>query len=286
MLCLEWSSIGKGDYRNMPVEIKMPDGTYTADFIYRSHSISKGSIAIETLPTSYGSEQECHTLQVSLKDVSNDVELSLFYTVYYETDVITRRVVLRNNNINSLMIRRLMSLSLDMPNKGFHFITFDGGWIKEANIHSQPISYGIYVNSSTTGSSSNRHNPGFILAAETATETTGEVYGFNLVYSGNHYGAVELSNHDIVRTVVGINPYCFDWELKQNEFFETPEAIMTYSKEGFNGLSKNFHDFINNHIVRGEWKNKERPVLINNWEATFFSFNEAKLLRLANKAKK
>ncbi|MCL2486482.1 MAG: alpha-galactosidase, partial [Oscillospiraceae bacterium] len=143
-----------------------------------------------------------------------------------------------------------------------------------------------YVNSSTTGDSSNRHNPGFLLAAAGATETMGSVYGFNLCYSGNHYGAAELSNHDLVRVSVGINPYCFEWTLNQNQRFETPEAVMSYSAAGFNGLSQNFHRFINENVVRGDWKGRERPVLINNWEAHFFKFTRGKLLKLARRAKR
>ena len=285
-LCLEWSGIGRGDYRNTPAEIKMPDGTFTTDFTYSSSRIIKGLVPIETLPSSYGDEGESETLEVVLTDLSNQVDLILYYAVYDKTNVITRRVVLKNRNIKNLTIRKLVSLSLDIPNKGFRFITFDGGWIKEANKHEREISYGIYINSSTTGSSSNRHNPGFILSSFNTTETIGEAYGFNLIYSGNHYGAVELSNHDLLRVQIGINPYCFEWELKQDCLFETPEAIMTYSGEGYSGVSKNFHDFINRHIVRSDWKDKERPILLNNWEATFFKFNESKLSNLAKRAKK
>jgi len=176
-------------------------------------------------------------------------------------------------------------MSLDIPNDGYRLLTLDGGWIKEANKHERKVTYGIHVNSSTTGSSSNRHNAGFILAAEGATETQGSAFGFNLVYSGNHYSAIELSNHDIVRVQSGINPHCFEWKLNENEQFETPEAIFSFSNKGLNGLSHNFHDFINEHIVRSDWKNKERPILINSWEAYFFKFTRTKLLDLAKRSK-
>ncbi|HBG02856.1 MAG TPA: alpha-galactosidase, partial [Firmicutes bacterium] len=203
-----------------------------------------------------------------------------------KTNVITRRCVLRNQSDKKLTIRRIMSTMVDLPNRNFQFLTLDGGWIKESHLHSRSIDYGLYINSSTTGASSNRHNPGFMLAERGAAEDHGWVYGFNLVYSGNHYGAVELSNHDLLRVQLGINPHCFEWELGEGASFETPEAIMTFSPQGFGGLSHNFHDFINNHIVRGEWKGKERPVLINSWEAYFFKFNQRKLLRLARGAKR
>jgi alpha-galactosidase len=283
-MCLEWSGIGRGDFRHSPAELKMPDGTFTCDFIYRSYRILPGPIPMETLPSSYGDEGDCQTLELTLEDESNDVVLLLYYSVYENTDVITRRAVLANNNRSPLVIRRLMSMMLDIPNRGFRMVTFDGGWIKEAHRHERPVEYGLYVNSSTTGASSNRHNPGFLLAERDANEHQGYVYGFNLVYSGNHYGAVELSNHQIVRVMTGINPHCFEWTLKEGERFETPEAVMTFSSGGFNGVSQNFHDFINNHIVRGDWKGKERPVLLNTWEAHFFKYTQGKLLRLARRA--
>lgn len=285
-MCLEWSGIGRGDYRHSPAELKMPDGTFTCDFTYRSHRIVAGHIPMESLPTAYGGKDECMTLELTLADESNDVVLLLLYTVYENTDVITRRAMLENRNKNPLVIRRLMSMMTDMPNRGFKLVTLDGGWIREAHRHSRPLEYGLYINSSTTGASSNRHNPGFLLAERDAGEQHGYVYGFNLVYSGNHYGAVELGTYQTVRVMIGINPHCFEWVLEEGERFCTPEAIMTFSSNGFNGTSGNFHDFINNHIVRGEWKNKERPILINNWEAYFFKFTRRKLLRLARQAKR
>lgn len=285
-LCLEWSGIGKGDYRNTPAEIQMPDGTFTADFVYQSHRVMAGCEAMRTLPSAYGEAAACETLEMTLRDESNQVTLLLYYTVYRDVNVITRRAVLQNGHAQPLSIRRLLSMSLDMPNDTYRLITLDGGWIKEGHKHERVLTYGMYVNSSTTGDSSNRHNPGFLLAAGGATETRGAVFGFNLVYSGNHYGAVELSNHDLVRVGLGINPHCFEWTLAQGERFETPEAILSFSDQGFNGLSQNFHEFVNRHIVRGDWKGKERPVLLNNWEAHFFRFSRGKLLRLARRAQR
>ncbi len=283
---LEWSGIGKGDYRHSPCEIKMPDKTFTCDFLYKSYEIIKGNYGNIVLPSSYGTLAECDTLILYLVDEPSNVGLQLIYTVYTDTDVITRRVVLTNTCNEDLSIRKLMSFHLDIPNRNYKMVTFDGGWIKEAHRHDRVIQYGMYVNSSTTGNSSNRHNPGFLIAENKATENNGWVYGFNLIYSGNHYGVVERSNQDLIRVQMGINPHCFEWTLGKGESFETPEGIMTFSNLGFNGMSHNFHDFIQNHIVRGEWKEKERPVLLNNWEAHFFKFTQGKLLKLARKAKK
>ena len=285
-ICLEWSGIGRGDYRYSPMELKMPDGSFIHDFIYKSHEIVKGCLKAETLPTAYGEESDCTTLIISLEDESNQVELKLFYTVYEATDVITRRTVLINHNAKKTVIRRALSMMVDLPNKNYRMTTFNGGWIKETHRSDRMVSSGMHVNASTTGNSSNRHNPGFLLSEKNATEENGWVFGFNLIYSGNHFGAVELSNTDIARVEIGINSHCFEWELDLEERFETPEAVMTFSDKGFNGASHHMHNFINEHIVRGDWKGKERPVLLNNWEAHFFDFNESKLLNLAGRAKK
>ncbi|MFZ2539936.1 MAG: alpha-galactosidase [Oscillospiraceae bacterium] len=281
-ICLEWSDNGRGDYRQSSTEVKMPDGSFVSDFCYASHNIKNGCIPMNTLPSPYGGDQ---TLIVTMRDTSCNVTLELYYTVFEKSNSITRRAVLTNASENSLVIRRMMSMMVDVPDENFRLLTLDGGWIKETHLHERPIEYGITVSSSTTGASSNRHNPGFMLAESDATQDDGRVYGFNLIYSGNHFSAIEKSGSDIVRVSLGINSHCFEWELGQGENFETPEAVMTFSKQGFNGMSHNMHNFVGEHIVRGDWKKRERPILLNNWEAHFFDFNESKLLHLAKSAK-
>lgn len=284
-LCLEWSGVGRGDYRQTPIEAKMPDGSFSSDFLYDSHEIVSGCVPIQSLPAAYDDENAAQTLIIRMRERDRAVTLELYYTVFPASNVISRRCVIENNCESDISLRRIMSMSLDMPDRGFLMHSFDGGWIKEAHRHVRPVEYGIYVNSSTTGASSNRHNPGFLLSEKNTGEDFGRAWGFNLVYSGNHCGVAERSNHDLVRIQLGINPNCFDWTVRPGERFEAPEAVMTFSERGFNGLSANFHDFVNNNIVRGIWKNVERPVLINNWEACFFKFDREKLLKLARRAK-
>lgn len=284
-LSLEWSGIGKGDYRNPPCEICMPDQSYVSDFQYVAHRQVPGNITPVSLPSSYGGESACQTLEITLQDKSSNVTLLLYYTVYEETDVITRRTVLSNENERPLQIRKIMSMMIDLPDRGYSLTTFHGGWIKEAHKQDMPLGYGQFVNESLTGNSSNRHNPGFLLSEKGANETSGRVYGFNLVYSGNHYSGIELTERGLVRIMTAINPHCFTWPLQKGESFETPEAIMTFSAEGYNGTSDHFHRFIREHITRGEYRDKERPVLFNSWEARFFRFNERSLLQLARQAK-
>ena len=284
-LCLEWSGVGRGDYRQTPIEAKMPDGSFSSDFLYTGYEIINGCVPMQSLPTAYDDEKTAQTLIVYMSERNHAAELELHYTVFPKANVITRRCVLKNRAERNISLRRIMSMSVDIPDRGFLMHSFDGGWIKETHRHIRPVEYGMCVNSSTTGSSSNRHNPGFLISEKQACEDYGSVWGFNLIYSGNHFGLAEKSNHDLVRVQLGINPHCFEWILHKGESFETPEAIMSFSEHGFNGLSANFHSFVNNNIVRGRWKNAERPVLINNWEACFFDFNREKLLRLARKAK-
>ena len=286
-LPLEWSGIGKGDFRVSPIELELPDGTYTCDFVFSSAELLPGALPAETLPGAYAeTEAEAETLVLSLKEKVFALRLDLIYTVYPQENVIARRAVLHNNDERSVVIRRLMSQLLDLPNDGYRLITLDGDWIQEAHRHDRALMPGCFVNESTTGNSSNRHNPGVLLAAPNTGEDSGCVYGFNLIYSGSHYTAVELSPRNMVRVISGIQPLCFRWKLSQGERFETPEAVLTFSAEGFNGMSRNFHEFVLRRILRGDWKDKERPVLLNNWEAHFFDFTRRKLLCLARRAKK
>ncbi|MBQ9780679.1 MAG: alpha-galactosidase [Clostridia bacterium] len=281
----EYSGIGKGDFRHSPMELIMPDGSFVTDFVYQSHTVSDTPYASDCgLPFAMGRGQ---TLSIDLTDKKYpEITLRLNYTVFEECNVIARNTELINNSAGDVYIRKFMSFMFDILNADYTMLTLDGGWAKEAHIHERPVSYGILVNDSTTGGSSNRHNPAFMLKAKGADETHGEVYGFNLVYSGNHYSAVEKSNHDTLRVMSGISPHCFLWKLRGGQRFITPQAVMSYALGGTNTLSANMHDFVNTHIIRENFQNTERPVVVNNWEATFFNFNRRKLLALARKAKR
>ena len=281
---LEYSGIGKGDYRHAPIELLMPDGTFVCDFVYHSHEIHEGAFEAQTtLPFAFGGGQ---TLLLILKDKKfEDITLTLHYTVFEDADVICRGVTLKNENEGPLYIRKLMSFMLDFSSSEYEMTTLDGSWAKEAHIHTRPITQGIFVNDSTVGASSNRHNPAFLLKAKSAGEEYGEVYGFNLIYSGNHYSATELSHHGTVRVMSGISPHCFLWKLACGEEFVTPEAVMTFSKDGTAGMSMQMHQFVNRHIIREDFQNTDRPIVLNNWEATFFNFNRRKVLALAKRAK-
>ena len=283
-ILLEYSENGKGDYRHSPIELIMPDGTYVSDFVYLSHEISDSAYSCSTLPTAYGKAQN---LCITLCDKKyNNILLKLNYTVFEDANVIARTAVLVNNSSETISVKKLMSFSLDLPSTYFDIVTLSGSWIKEAHACRTPVTEGIYVNSSTVGASSNRHNPAFMLVGKGADYSHGNVYGFNLVYSGNHYSAIEGSPAGTTRVMSGINPHCFNYTLAPHESLETPQAVLTYSATGINTMAQNMHNFVNNNIVRGMHKGADRPIVINNWEAMMFNFNKQKIIALADKAKR
>lgn len=281
VLLLEWSGAGRGDYRPSPVEFVTDSGSWTADFEYVGHTITPGSTETRCgLPTAYGGDM---TLAVLLRDEAAGAELRLYYTTYPAEDVITRRAELVCTGAG-LSIRKLMSLSLDLAERDLKLTTFTGSWIREAHRHDAAVE-GTLINESRTGFSSNRANPGFILSERAADERRGRVWGFNLVYSGNHMSCVSADPRGTVRVMSGISPDRFEWRLGTGESFETPEAVMCFSAEGLGGMSRAMHDFVNRHIVRGPWAGRGRPVLVNAWEGFMFDFDAKRLLSVARRAK-
>lgn len=282
---LEMSSYGKGDIREPFVEAVHADGSYTSDFLFKEAVLSEGKPEFATLPGSYDEDDKVQRLCVTLEDRQYGLELELNYFVYPYCDVITRNAKLINNGSESVQLRRLMSMQLDLDTSDYVFTTFNGAWAREMKRNDVPVTYGKHVNASYTGTSSSRANPFVMLSREDAAEDFGECYGFNLIYSGNHYEAVEVGSFGKTRVVTGINPQSFCFVLEPGVSFEAPEAVMTYSHMGYNGMSGQMHQFVREHIVRGQWKKKSRPVLLNSWEASYFDINERKLLSLAKAGK-
>ena len=283
--CLEFSSYGHGDVREPFLRIEYPDGSCSSNFLYKGHRIVPGKTDMETLPASCAADEEgvCE-LHVLLQDEGRPLELELIYSVFPACDVITRRAVLTNAG-EAVTIHRLMSLQLDFPDADFVFHTFTGAWAREMNRQQIPLHQGKWVNESRCGISSSMNNPFVMLSRPETSEYAGDCFAFNLVYSGSHYEAAEVNAYGKARIVTGLQPEGFAWRLQKGERFESPEAVMTFSAEGFDGISRHMHAFVREHIVRGEWKKKERPVLLNSWEAVYFDFNEEKLLQIAKTAR-
>ena len=233
------------------------------------------------MPAAYDDTGKAQTLVIRMQDHSYHTELTLYYTVYTDCDVITRSAVLTNQSKAAITVERLMSLCMDFDAGEYIMSTFNGAWTREMHRCDTPLTGGKLVNASTSGASSHRANPFFMISGPHATEDHGGVYGFNLIYSGNHYEAAEVSPFGKVRLVSGINPEGFSWNLEPGESFAAPEAVMTFSHQGFNGMSQHMHRFVREHVVRGAWKNRPRPILLNSWEACYFKIDEKKLLNLA-----
>ncbi|MCM1156269.1 MAG: alpha-galactosidase [Roseburia sp.] len=284
-VCLEMSSYGKGDIREPFVEVIHADGSYTSDFLFEEAVITKGKDEFQTLPGSYDEKGEVEHLCVTLKDKQYDLLLELHYYVYEACDVITRSARLVNESGDVVRLTRLMSVQVDFDMSGFNFTTFTGAWAREMKRTDLRVCSGKHVNASYTGTSSNRANPFVMLGKDETSQDMGDCYGFNLIYSGNHYEAVEVNSYGKTRFVSGINPQSFLFMIEPGECFEAPEAVMSFSHEGYNGLSRHMHEFVREHIVRGSWKHKIRPVLLNSWEAAYFNINESKLLKLARAGK-
>ncbi len=283
-LMTEVSTEGRGDYRLPAVRVSYDNGHSVLDFVFDSYSIEKGIPSIEGLPTALGYGYE--TLVVTLRERALPLTLKLFYSVSDESDVIVRSTSIHNAGQDDVYIEALASLQLDLPSSGWNLITLDGAWARERFTHDMPLREGIHINGSRNGASGAFHNPAVALRSPEATEFSGDVYGFNLIYSGNHQESIELSPYGRVRVLSGINPDTFRWRLRGGDTFSSPEAVMIYSSSGLNGMSREMHSFVRSQIVRGYWKERERPVLINNWEATGYDFDERKLLELADVAVK
>lgn len=274
VLPLGWSGSGRGDYRESPLEL----GGVPTDFRYDHYEILDGIAPMESgLPQALG---EAQTLKIVM--VQPGAELILFFTVF--EDAMTRRVVLKNTGEEPVRLTKLMSSMMDLPGD-YEMTTFDGGWIAEMREHRVPVLDSRIVNESVTGFSSHRHNPGFLLSQPGATETDGNVYGLNLVYSGNHYSAAQRSLQGLTRVVQGISPSNFLQTLLPGDCFETPEAVLAFSNRGFDGLSQRMHRFVNSCIVPQYWRGRPRPVLYNSWEGCMFDFNLRRLVGLAKDAK-
>ena len=281
---LEYSCKGIGDYRISAAAITHPNGSDALDLRFDGYEIKKGKYEISGLPAVYADEDEAETLEIYLKDTSSDIRVILKYGVLEKKDIITRSAVFCNMGDAPCKITKAFSLCLDIPHGDWDWVHFHGRHTMERMVERRKLFHGVQESSSNRGTSSHQQNPSVLLCSNDCTETSGECIGALLVYSGSFQTKIELTQLNQVRMLMGINSECFSWELKPNEQFSTPEVILSYSDSGMETLSHNFHNVIRNNICTGEYKLCERPVLINNWEATYFDFNEERLENIAKEA--
>lgn len=283
---MEYPTGGIGDYRESCLNIRNAAGNMGCELHYTGHEIYKGKKGLKGLPASFATEDEAETLEITLKDADLDLEVVLSYTAFEKENVITRSVRVQNQGKEDLRIEKILSACLDMDNENFSMLSLHGTWARERHIQTGELHYGKQVISSARGESSHQEHP-FIAHVTNGTEQeNGKVYAMHFVYSGNFMAETELCQFDNLRMTMGINPEEFSWLLTPGEEFQAPEVVIVYSGNGLGAMTRSYHDFYRNHLIRSKFKYEKRPILINNWEATYFDFNTDKLLDIAREAKK
>jgi alpha-galactosidase len=285
-IALEFPTGGSGDFRVPALVVEQADGSTVLDLRYKGHRLIPGKPALDGLPSTYvevGGEAE--TLEITLADSVTDLEVQLRYSVYRNRPVVIRGVRLVNRGKAPLIVRGVMSASLDLSDPDWTLITLNGDWARERQIDRRPLRPGRQSVASTRGVSSPQHNPFIALARPGTTEDRGEVIGLSLAYSGNFLAEVDVESYGTCRARIGINPEGFSWLLDAGASFDTPEAILVHSDGGLDEMSQAYHDLFRTRMARGTWRDKPRPILINNWEATYFDFDEPKLLEIASSAR-
>lgn len=280
---MEYAGNGLGDYRRSSISVRTAGGHTAVSLFYVSHKIYAGKPGLAGLPATFGDENACETLELLCEDPVLGLKVTLLYTVFSDVDVITRSVRIENDG-EMLYLTKALSFSMDMDNRDFTLLTMHGSWARERMLEHRKVKKGFMGVESVRGESSHQEHPFMALAAGNADQSHGEVYGMHFVYSGNFIGQVELGQFDTVRVGMGIHPENFCWKLEKGESFQTPEVVLVYSDTGYDGMTHQFHELYRNHLIRSEYKDKKRPILINNWEATYFDFNTEKLLSIAKKA--
>ena len=281
----EFPEYGTTDFRHPAICLRQETGSRITDFVYVSHQMVDGKPALEGLPATYTeAQEEAKTLILTLRDELTEVEVQLFYTIFADWPVIARSSKVINQGRETCYLESLASLSLDLPDADYDWLQLSGAWARERHIKERPLQQGIQSIESTRGISSPHHNTFVALKRPETTEFSGPVLGATLVYSGNFLIQAEVDTYDVTRLQIGINPFCFEWKLAEGQSFTSPEALLVYSERGLNGMSQVFHQLFRHRLARGYWRERARPVLINNWEATYFDFSENQLLDLAEKA--
>ncbi len=280
----EYTTFGVGDFRINGLAVVNGDGSFGADFRCVGHKILEGKYSIPGMPSVYDNGGEAQTLIVTLRDMVTQLTVKLYYGVFEDKDVITRAAEIVNNGREDVKVEKAASLCLDMPFGKWDMVHFHGRHCMERQVERAPLIHSIQTIASKRGMSSHHHNPFIVLCDREATEDFGDCYGLMFMYSGNHKTEIEVDQLENVRVVMGIHDAQFMWNLTPGQSFRTPEVIMTYSANGFTELSHNYHTIIRHNVCRGQFKLARRPILINNWEATYFDFNEEKLLSIARQA--
>ncbi len=289
-VAFEYPTTGSGDYRVAALEVELADGSGVLHLVYTGHRILAGKPAVPAggghLPVAYvETDDEADTLEVTLVDAPSGVTVELSYSIFRDLPVIARSARIRNAGGATVRLNAAMSATLDLPDARWELVQLSGTWAREAHVTARTLRPGRQSVGSDRGASSHQHNPFIALRRATTTEASGEAYGFSLVYSGNFVAETEVDPFETTRVRIGISPNTFAWTLAPGEEFTTPEAVLVYSGSGLGAMSDALHRLYRERLARGSWRDRPRPVLINNWEATYFAFDEAKLLEIAAAAR-
>jgi len=282
----EYPTNGLGDFKEDAIAVRSKDGFCALGLYYKGHKIYKGKKGLPGLPATFGSEDTVTSLELYCEDPVLKLDITLNYSVFEDTDAIARSVTIKNNDTNAIYLTRALSAAMDFENDNYDVMTVYGDWSKEGQINRYPLGYGGHCVESTNGKSGPMHQPFMALLQHNADQDHGEVFAMHFVYSGNFLAKVQMEHYDKCRMVMGINPYNFNWRLEEGESFQTPEAILVHSTEGIGGMTRSLHDLYRNHLIRSPYVHQKRPILINNWEATYFDFNTEKLVAIAEEAAK
>lgn len=283
----EYAGLGKGDYRYPAYQITYPNGSRTSEFEYTGYEVADGKERLKNMPSAFDDQgDDSQTLTVTFKDELANLVLQLHYTVFEKEDVIVRSATFINHGQEAVTLDRALSLQLDLPDHDYDMLQFSGSWARERHLIRTPLRSGIQSIGSLRVASSHQQNPFFALARPHTDNHQGSAFGFNFIYSGNFIDSVEVDQFDTTRVLVGINPDDFGWKLANGESFQTPEAVMTYTSDGLNQMSQQLGAFYQDHLINQHFAHQDRPILINNWEATFMDFNEAKLMKIVDQADK
>ncbi|OOC63490.1 alpha-galactosidase [Paenibacillus ihbetae] len=282
----EYPGYGSGDFRQPAYQVQLPNGTTVAEVEYESHRIYSGKPKLEGLPAVYTEQDdEADTLELRLVDRVSGLSVTVSYSVIKSYDAIARSVLFRNEGAVPITLLRAMSTSVDFSHNRFDLLHLHGAWARERHVERRRLSPGMQGIESRRGASSHNHNPFLALLADDAGEEHGEVYGFSLVYSGSFAAQVEVDQYETTRVVMGLNPFDFSWLLEPGQAFQTPEAVMVFSAEGLGGMSRRYHKLYRTRLCRGAFRDAVRPVLVNNWEATYFNFNAEKIEEIAKEGR-
>ena len=282
----EYPSQGTGDYRSPMLIVRDHHGTYGCDLRCQGHEITHGKYRLEGLPAvcSESDSDDAESLTVTLENDRTGVTVALLYGVLPHKDIITRSAVVTNCGTEPVTVERLGSASLDFVSGSFDLMTFYGRHAMEHIPERRALAHGETVIGSRRGYSSHQFNPMMILLDHDATETDGNRWAMQFVYSGGFRASAGLDQCGQTRIQMGLADETFSCPLKPGESLTAPEVIMSFSSTGLQTLSHNLHRCIRQHICRGSFRDRVRPLLLNSWETCYFDFTGETLVSLAKEA--